>query len=363
MERVFDIGDQASVRRWTGAFELLISICRLVVLGLTGAGLILWFCSLLAHPLESRWLTLSQDMPNAMLLNVLGFDGLMHQQYQQLGEAMPWLGGVYYTLPAVCVGVLIPLSAIITGRRRFERTPIDCIHTGLLALPLTLLTLAMLCSVINIISPVAWQSFVQNREPLVYHGIIVHKTSMLYPLLSFCALLGLTFLLLIRTQPGRRIITSHKSFLILLGWLMFHAWVLQQIGRLLTGPQPPVANRDGGYDSASFLLIASMVWLATFISTRLLNQSIKQPTVKRHWLVNWCMLGLCMFIGAWLVHLGIAFSDLPDSRWCQIVFHHAAALGWWIKFIAAICLMAVSIAWYFWLESRYLQPSKDGCAI
>tara|TARA_Y100001933_G_scaffold242475_1_gene270195 strand:+ start:4020 stop:4928 length:909 start_codon:yes stop_codon:yes gene_type:complete len=299
------------------------------------------------------------DLPNAMLLNVLGFEANIHAQYQHLGPNMPWLGGWQYTSIALLVGLLIPISAVLFTRTRTLGQSTHWQNAMLTSIPLTLTGMAILCCIINIISPQIWQAFVQNKAPLVYQGTIIHGTSPLYPMIVLLAL-GLILALLLRfTSLSCHLQQSPYTFELALTALILLGWFTRLLGNTITGKQPPIFNRDGGYDSAAFLLITSMIWLAIHISTRLLNKTAKAHSGKRHWLVRYGTLGLSLLIGTWLVHVGIAFSDLPDSRWCQIVFHHAAVLGWWIKLTAAVCLMGVSVAWYFWLESRYLQRSID----
>jgi hypothetical protein len=355
LKQINDFGDQANMRR------LLVAAlwqCRPVWIGLSIAAYLIWFFSLLPHPLDSRWLSLAYRLPNAMLLNVLGFEAFINAQYQLYGESMPWLGGWCYLAPAVVVGLLIPITAGGLVWLTEHGTRARGIQSLLLAIPFTLLGMATCCTVLNMLDASCWQSFVQNREPLVYQGIIVYNTSTLYPLLIMGLLMAIITLVLRYTGMGQRLMASPRRWQILLLYIMLQVWLVCVLGIHLTGKQPPIFNRDGGYHSAAFLLIATALWLALYQSTwlivryhsRLAGSRTTTPTTSR-WhcaAVSMVCLGLC----GWLIYMVMVFSDLPDQRWCQITFHRAAELSWLVQLVAAGSLLVISFTGYRWLQRR-----------
>lgn len=335
-------------------------IIRPIWIGLTGCAYVCWLLSLLPHPIDSRWSRLIVDMPNAMLLNVLGFEANIHQQYQFYGPSMPWLGGWQYTSIALSVGLLIPITAIISARLCLRRQGHHTLTILLSTLPLAMACMANLCCVINMFSMSAWQSYVQNESPLVYQGIIIHGTSPLYPVLSLLGLWCVIALILRFTSLKQYLSPTLMRFELTLAGFIALCWFTWFIGKCITGKQPPILNRDGGYDSAAFLLISTMLWQMIHVSTLLLiqkpiNTSKPNPIIRTNILIRWCLVGITLLIGSWLIHLGMAFSDLPGDRWCQVAFHQAASLGGWVRLACMLVLMGISVGWYYWFDTRILR--------
>ncbi len=299
---------------------------------------------------------LTTDLPNAMMLNVMGFNGRIPEQFQLHGQNMPWLGGWQYAAYALLVSLLIPLtacySALIPRQTRLSKG----LTQLFVALPICLGCMAIFCSVLNMLSWDAWHRFVANGDPLVYHGIVIHHTSPIRPCLSFA--LGLMIITWLQCVPTiAKWMRNNWTLPITLTALASLAVTLTIIGQAVTGRHPAILNRTGGYHSAWFLIMAMGIWLSVYLATRLMTIRHGCSNGSIHWVGRLAVGSICLLLSGWLIHLGLAFTDMGDTRFAAMVFHRAVGLGTWIQLAAAVCLVIVAIMWYRRLESHFLQQS------
>ncbi|MBL4701042.1 MAG: hypothetical protein JKX85_07275 [Phycisphaeraceae bacterium] len=329
---------------------------RSVFVGLTATAYLIWFCGLLPHPHHSKWLNLAHQMPNALLLNVLGFNGNIPTLYKQQGDAMPWHGGWHYLGPAVIVGLTLLITAVIFGCLQRSTKANRYRQSLLLAIPFSMLLMAVICSLINLASPSYWQAFVQDQAAMVYRGIIIPQTHTQWPILLLAILYGSIVWTLQYTEFKRRLYATRWQLNLTMILITVLAILTREVGMWITGPHPPVYVMEGGYNSAKFLILASLLWLALTQATKMLlwkrnTLRSKQQTTRpwqtgSKWMLHFPILLTCILLGSWLLKLAIVFSDLPSQRWCHITFHHTAEMGGIIQFTAAGLLLLISINWY-----------------